>query len=116
MIRVHRRGFVKDVKAGPGVRLKRIAPANYLTPDKGEPGRTPLRKQTIRLDPESHSGFRKEFSVAKNAAIVQRKSGLRSGISQMNALANISADKETAQKARQVQKVLSARLRASKGR
>jgi hypothetical protein len=38
-LRVKRKGFMKDVKRGPGVKMKRIKPITYLIKDIGKAGR-----------------------------------------------------------------------------
>lgn len=116
-----RKGYVRDVKSGTGVRKRRIKPTkvratSYMAKDTGKPGRTPKAKRWYK--PTRKLGWDKDMPQEKRlrVAVTSRpkdwslsKRNL-SAFRALNALANVTTDKETEQRARKDAAVLRRRL------
>lgn len=114
-----RKGFVKDVKPGPGVRRKRIKATGvrgHMRKDLGKPGRTPKSERWFK--PKRGLGWEKDMPQEKRirVAIASRPSNwsqkkrVLSASRALQALANITTDKETERLAEKDALVLRRRL------
>ncbi|MEK6884558.1 MAG: hypothetical protein AABY22_33305 [Nanoarchaeota archaeon] len=116
MIKVHRKGFEKDVERGSGVTLKYIKPTNYLTKDVGAPGRTPPEKQYFDLVGGKLLGWMADLPEIERHNILTKvvaKDGFATTSRRLVALANISkkTSPETSRIAMQDQKWLHSKYR-----
>jgi len=114
-----RKGYIKDVKPGPGVKKGRISATTvrgHLRVDKGKPGRTPKAQRWFK--PTRRLGWDKDMPQEKRlrVAIASRPGSWDmhrknlSAFRALNALANVTTDRETETKARQDARVLRRRL------
>jgi len=124
MIRVRRkgharRGYVKDVKPGVGVKIRRIKPAyvdgaTFLARDRGKRGRTPKADQWYPKGEGAELGWRKAQPIylrRQKLLVAARKLGARNAWYKIHGLANVTADKETKKLARADAAWLSARFK-----
>jgi len=77
----------------------RVAPTTFKIKDRGEPGRTPEAEQWF--EPKVHSGWKKgqPQSVRRAKVLKAHKGDELASAWSMQALANVSTDRDTAKKA-----------------
>lgn len=105
-IKIHRKGHWKDVKPGPGVKKKYIPPTDYWRKDTGAPGVTPKGKRWFEAERET--GWRKTQEASTRRTKLLTATDKRMSLCDrylqaariIGALANVTANKSTEQKAR----------------
>lgn len=114
-----RKSFVKDVMPGHGVRMARIEGTfvrGHTREDKGHPGKTPKSEKWFQ--PKRELGWSKDEpqKIRIRRAISSRPSNwsydkrVLSSARALQALANVSTDRETTQKAKADAAVLRRRI------
>lgn len=114
-----RSGFYKDVKPGPGVKMGRIAPTRvrgHMRKDTGKPGRTPEGKMWFEPGRKINWSKEEPQKIRLSRAIASRPKSLSShdrnlsAFRALNALANVTTDRETETLARKDARALRRRL------
>ena len=84
-----------------GRKGKTIKRKSYLTPDRGKPGRTPKSKRWY--SPKTEMGWEKDMapSERRELALEAHEGDYLSTARALQALANVTTDKETKAKARE---------------
>jgi hypothetical protein len=104
----HRSGYTR--KDGTRVAPTRVGPS--CVPDTGAPGKTPSSKKFLpELGPKPLNGWHKEQSESERASKLRglaRKRGCREALRTVNAIANVTTDRETERKLRSDYKKLRA--------
>jgi len=95
----HRRAYIR--KDGVRVKAAQIGPTTLRVEDRGKPGKTPKDEQWF--DPQVETGWKKEQpqSIRRQKVLRAHKGNELASAQGMQALANVSTDRETASKARQ---------------
>ena len=91
-LRITRKGFTTK-------RGTRVKPTTFLAKDRGEPGRTPKAERWF--EPSVRTGWQKDMPMAKRRRLVKsaHKGDLLASARSMQALANVTTDRETRVKA-----------------
>jgi len=114
-----RKGFIKDVKKGSGIRMKYISPTKvrgHMRKDTGKPGKT--REEDKWFEPGRHTGWSKDepqkkrintIMLSQSKSLTPHNRTLRA-FRQLNSLANVTTDKSTEIEARKDAAILRRRL------
>jgi len=99
---VKRKGYSRRAytrRDGTRIKETTVGPSTYRTPDKGKAGRTPESEQWF--EPGVHTGWKKEQSepIRRGKVLKAHKGNVLSSARSMQALANVSTDRDTAKKA-----------------
>ena len=98
-----RKGYRKDIRPGPGVKIGYIKPTKvegHFRKDTGAPGKTPKSKQWFEPSPETLHGWEKGMSTEKRRRLAGIARSDLSSARALNQLANLTADRETKKVAR----------------
>jgi len=93
-----RRAYIR--KDGVRVKAAQIGPTTFRIKDEGKAGKTPKEKQWF--DPQVETGWKKEQpqSIRRHKVLRAHRGDELASARGMQALANVSPDRETASKAR----------------
>lgn len=91
-----RRSYSRRGRRIPSTRVKRSRP--FTVPDKGKRGRTPKSKRWFHAQPGALGGWNKNLTTEKRHEILKRRvqrDGYATVVRRLNALRNVSTDRET---------------------